>query len=100
MSDDSGNEDEFSGVTKKDATHALKAKSYGEEQTQEYDDVMGALFEKVPPGEGDEFAAVKPWLGAIKEPKPKPKINKKAPKEKFEIDWVYGYRSEEARMNV
>jgi len=53
----------------------------------------------VPPGEGDEFAAVKPWLGAIKEPKPKPKINKKAPAEAYAIDWVYGYRSEEARMN-
>jgi microtubule-associated protein-like 6 len=56
----------------------------------------------VPPGEGDEFAAVKPWLGAIKEPKNKPwgkKVNEKAPKEDFEIDWVYGYRSEEGRMN-
>lgn len=60
---------------------------------------MSALFEKVPPGEGDEFAAVKPWLGAIKEPKNHPKINKKAPAEDFAIDWVYGYRSEEARMN-
>ena len=53
----------------------------------------------MPPGEGDEFAAVKPWLGAIKEPKDHPKPNKKPPKEKFEMDWVYGYRSEEARMN-
>lgn len=63
---------------------------------------MASLFEKVPPGEGDEFAAVKPWLGAIKPPKPAPKIkakDKEAPKEKLEIDWVYGYRSEEARMN-
>lgn len=60
---------------------------------------MSALFEKVPPGEGDEFAAVKPWLGAIKEPKDHPKPNKKAPAVDYKIDWVYGYRSEEARMN-
>jgi microtubule-associated protein-like 6 len=69
------------------------------QQTQEYDEIMSSLLHKVPPGEGDEFGAVKPWLGAIKEPIPKPKVNKKAPAEKFDIDWVYGYRSEEARMN-
>ena len=60
---------------------------------------MAELFEIVPPGEGDEFAAVKPWLGAIKEPADHPKINKKAPKEDLKIDWVYGYRSEEVRQN-
>ena len=53
----------------------------------------------MPPGEGDEFAAVKPWLGAIKEPKTHPKPNKAAPAENLEIDWVFGYRSEEARQN-
>ena len=64
---------------------------------------MSLIFHKVLPGEGDEFAAVKPWLGAIKEPKPKPKItkqSKEAPVENFEIDWVYGYRNEEARNNA
>lgn len=53
----------------------------------------------MPPGEGDEFGAVKPWLGAIKEPESHPKPNSKPPKDDFEIDWVYGYRSEEARNN-
>lgn len=64
-----------------------------------YDDFMADLFEIVPPGEGDEFMAVKPWLGAIKEPENHPKPNKKAPKVDLEIDWVYGYRSEESRQN-
>jgi WD40 repeat protein len=97
----SGEEDEFAPGNKKDAAKAMKgAGKYGDEQNQVYDEVLSALFEKVPPGEGDEFGAVKPWLGAIKEPKPKPKINKKAPKENYEIDWVYGYRSEEACMNA
>ena len=64
-----------------------------------YDDFMADLFEIVPPGEGDEFMAVKPWLGAIKEPENHPKPNKKAPKVDLDIDWVYGYRSEESRQN-
>ena len=77
----------------------MKTKSYEEEDNLKYDDILGELFEKVPPGEGDEFAAVKPWLGAIKEPKSHPKANKSAPAENLEIDWVWGYRSEEARQN-
>jgi hypothetical protein len=95
---ETSDEDEFQGDNKKDQAKKLKAKDYGViEETQVYEDFLAELFEKVPPGEGDEFAAVKPWLGAIKEPKPKPKENPKAPNEKYEIDWVYGYRSEEAR---
>ena len=77
----------------------MKQKDYGPEENQEYDATLKALFEKVPPGEGDEFAAVKPWLGAIKEPKSHPKPNKKAPAETLEMDWVYGYRNEDTRMN-
>ena len=97
----SSEEDEFGGASKKDQRAAAKAKSYGPgEEGQEYDEIMSQLFEKVPPGEGDEFAAVKPWLGAIKEPKNHNKPNKKAPVEDYAIDWVYGYRSEEARMNA
>ena len=91
--------DEFAATSKKDLAHAAKKKDYGVDEGQEYDEILSSLFEKVPPGEGDEFAAVKPWLGAIKEPKTHPKPNKKAPVEDFAIDWVYGYRSEEARQN-
>lgn len=77
----------------------MKAKQYDGDEGQTYDDILSAIFEKVAPGEGDEQLAVKPWLGAIKEPKNHNKPNKKAPVEELEIDWVYGYRSEEARMN-
>merc|ERR1712195_91218 len=91
--------DEFQDGNKKEANQALKQKDYGPEENQEYDATLKALFEKVPPGEGDEFAAVKPWLGAIKEPKSHPNPNKKEPVEKLEMDWVYGYRNEDTRMN-
>ena len=60
---------------------------------------MAEIFERVEPGAGDEFSSVKPWLGAIKEPLNHPAPVKKAPTETLEIDWVYGYRSEEARQN-
>ena len=95
----SDEEDEFQTDNKKTQGQAMKAKEYPGEEDQEYDDIMSSLIEKVPPGEGDEFAAVKPWLGAIKEPTNHPKPTKKAPKEEYAIDWVWGYRSEEARMN-
>ena len=87
--------DEF--TDKKDAAKKLKAKDYGNDAPVVYDDIMSQIFERIEPGEGDEFAAVKPWLGAIKEPTNHPKPNKKAPDQEFVIDWVYGYRSEEAR---
>lgn len=61
---------------------------------------MSAIFEKVEPGEGDEFAAVKPWKGAIKKPSNAPNPVKKSPDKEYAIDWVYGYRSEEARQNA
>lgn len=99
--DDDGSDqsfDEFGG-DKKDQAKKMKGKHYAGEQEVVYDDIMSQIFEKVEPGEGDEFAAVKPWLGAIKEPKNHPKPNKKSPDQEFAIDWVYGYRSEEARQN-
>jgi len=97
--DESDEEDEFQTDSKKHLAQEMKKKVYAGEVDQQYDDILSQLFEKVKPGEGDEFAAVKPWLGAIKEPKDHPKPNKKPPADEFEIDWVHGYRSEEARMN-
>jgi len=103
MSSDSGSEsDEFAGESKKDQRKDLKKKAYpgDDDAVAEFDAECALLFNKIPPGEGDEAGAVDPAKGAIKEPIPKPAINKKEPKEEYEIDWVYGYRSEEARNNA
>ena len=100
QSDSEPDENEFTNVNSKDLFKKMKTKTYDDDAHVEYDDILKDIFEKVPPGEGDEFAAVKPWLGAIKEPKEHPKPNKKTPDEKLVIDWVYGYRSEEARQNL
>ena len=100
MSDSEVEGNEFENVTGKDVLKKMKTKKYDDEAEIVYDEILSAIFEKVPPGEGDEFAAVKPWLGAIKEPKNHPAPNPKAPDEKLEIEWVWGYRSEEARQNA
>ena len=70
------------------------------EEGEVFDEEAADVFSKVLPGEGDEFMAVKPWKGAIKEPIPPPKIVKTKPAVSYEIDWVYGYRSDEGRMNL
>ena len=94
------NQDFEALLSRKDTFKSLKTRIYkGAEESQQYDEVLSEIFEKIAPGEGDEFQAVKPWLGAIKKPKNHPRINKHAPDDEFVIDWVYGYRSEEARQN-
>ena len=58
------------------------------------------MFEVEEVGHGDESMAVKPYLGAIREPKNHNKIDRTAPNEIYEIDFVYGYKCEEVRQNL
>ena len=58
------------------------------------------IFEVVEMGDGDESMAIKPWMGAIKEPKEHNPVNPEKPDHRFEIDFVYGYKSEEVRQNL
>ena len=53
-----------------------------------------------PPELGDQFMACKPWLGAIKEPDVKPRINPKPPTQSYEVDFVHGYKSDLTRQNL
>jgi hypothetical protein len=48
-------------------------------------------------GGGDESMAIKPWIGAIKEPKNHPPINPNIPDEQYVIEFVHGYKSEDVR---
>lgn len=52
------------------------------------------------PGEGDEFMAVKPWVGAIVAPSNAPVPNAREPDVRVDLEWVYGYQSALARQNV
>ena len=58
------------------------------------------LFEEVDAGQGEQFMAVKPWIGAIKEPLNHPPPNSSPPDVNFTLDYVYGYRCEDSRQNV
>jgi WD40 repeat protein len=52
---------------------------------------------------GDEFMAVKPWLGAIKTPSnfaQKPKDFDKQPEIELKLEHVHGYRAKDARSNI
>lgn len=53
------------------------------------------LFTEEEDGKGDEFMAVKPWLGALKEPTgyKNPKGQNKAPDVDIELNYVFGYRT-------
>jgi hypothetical protein len=67
----------------------------------EVDEEAAEFIEVANVGEGDEFMAVLPWKGAIREPKnaSSMQILKEKPDESYEIDFVYGYKSEEVRQN-
>lgn len=54
------------------------------------------IFDSEKLDEGDQFMAVKPWMGAIKEPSYQyyndKKYGFKPPKVDLQIEYVYGYR--------
>ena len=51
--------------------------------------------------EGDQFMAVKPWLGAIKEPTvPYYKGSGKAPNVDLSLEFAHGYRTKDCRNNL
>ncbi|ETW03494.1 hypothetical protein, variant [Aphanomyces invadans] len=49
---------------------------------------------------GDEFMAVKPWIGAITAPSNPPKENPREPEVTMHLDWVFGYQTELSRNNL
>lgn len=51
--------------------------------------------------EGDQFMAVKPWLGAIKEPtQPYYKSRGKPPRANLSLRYAHGYRTKDCRNNL
>jgi microtubule-associated protein-like 6 len=49
---------------------------------------------------GEAFGAVKPWLGAVVAPTNHPEQDIAAPKLGLELDYVHGYRAQDARNNL
>lgn len=67
-----------------------------EEQPQHVEEEAGGFFQVEAVEAGDEFLAVKPWLGAIREPtgwKKAPLNQQKPPNVELALDYVHGYRA-------
>jgi microtubule-associated protein-like 6 len=68
------------------------------------DGVDEALFKEEIVGDGDQFMAVKPWMGVVKNSVPtnyKPnKRNTEAPDASLQLEYVHGYRCHDARNNL
>ena len=63
------------------------------------------MFEEEEMEAGDEFMAVKPWLGAIKPPDGFDESldvdkQKKPPMAKLELEYCHGYRAKDCRNNL
>jgi len=68
----------------------LDEKGLGAGDTLEDDDFVHATLKKNTP----------PWLGAIKQPTDAPPNVVEAPTQKLQIEWVYGYRSDDVFNNL
>ena len=94
------NRDDFELEAQRERTRFNKATGEAEIEKERKDKPEGDFFEAVDAGEGDQFMAVKPWIGAIKEPTSHPPINPTPPDARFSLEYVYGYRCEDSRQNV
>jgi WD40 repeat protein len=58
------------------------------------------FFECMDAGQGEQFMAVRPYMGAIMEPDNHNPNNAAAPDCSYELEYVYGYRCADSRQNV
>lgn len=57
------------------------------------------FFEAAEAGEGDQFMATRPYMGAIQEPEEHNDESTDVPDVDYQLEYVYGYRAEDSRMN-
>mmetsp|Transcript_585 Transcript_585/g.627 ORF Transcript_585/g.627 Transcript_585/m.627 type:complete len:142 (+) Transcript_585:198-623(+) len=65
-----------------------------------FDKELEDFFEVDDVTHGDEFGAIKPWKGAIVEPKNPPPAVKTKPDHSYNINFVFGMRTDGVRMNL
>jgi microtubule-associated protein-like 6 len=61
---------------------------------------LDGLFQLEGDAGADQFLAVKPWIGAVVAPSNPPPITPAAPDNSLELEWIYGYRAQDARNNL
>jgi len=96
---------EFKGEFQRQRTHINKETGEAEEfDPADNEKKPETDFFEIPieeeEGEEKGFMAVKPWIGAIKEPDNHPPVNTSKPDTTYQIDYVFGYRCEDSRQNV
>ena len=102
-------EDEFSDVPtlRKDKDQTVdkygKPIQESENKGEDFDNRDPKAFREEIVEGGDEFMAVKPWLGAIKEPSAFARPERDydhAPEFELTLDFVHGFRCKDARSNI
>ena len=76
-----------------------KASGKAVEKERAKEDREFDFFEGADAGSGEQFMAVRPYEGAIVEPAQHNKPSKDPPDVTYDLEYVYGYRAEDSRMN-
>lgn len=92
-------DDEFNQDTKKGKKKRFNKKTGKVEDKREADDREFDFFEGADAGSGEQFMAVRPYEGAIVEPTNHNEPSSSAPDVSYDLEYVYGYRCEDSRMN-
>ena len=61
---------------------------------------LEAVFNMDVDAEGDDFVAVKPWVGAVVTPSNPPVDDPSTPHARIELDHIHGYRAQDCRNNL
>ena len=80
-------------------TMEANRKKEGGSSNKNRDDQEEDFFE-VEEAEGEQFMAVRPWIGQVEEPDNHNEVNPEKPDASYSLHYVYGYRSADSRQNV
>jgi microtubule-associated protein-like 6 len=72
----------------------------GHEDDSDVDAFGDSMVFALQEADSEKFMAVKPWLGAVVPPTNHPEQDTQAPKMDFTLDYVHGYRAQDARNNL
>jgi WD40 repeat protein len=98
--DNASIDDEWKDEEMRSKPKKLNQKTNEIEDREDPEDREFDFFEGADAGSGEQFMAVRPYAGAIIEPTNHNDFSKKAPDVCYELDYVYGYRAEDSRMNA
>jgi microtubule-associated protein-like 6 len=87
-SSDAGGPDEFEGEC------GRRRQGGSKHADEDHDD-----FFEVDEAVGEQTLSIKPWIGQVAEPTNHNPVNSEKPDEKYELEYVYGYRSADSRQN-